>query len=113
LSSTATLAVATSRTSSSFSTSADNIGWSWAIIRARWAKAPLLPLPNDQTEGLQNAPDLPVDLDPDVDEPTANAEQRHSFMGSEALDLNLLEPTRTHHLGEPPRVVTIGFDGAN
>ena len=68
---------------------------------------------HDQTEGLQNAPDLPVDLDPDVDEPTANAEQRHSFMGSEALDLNLLEPTHTHQLGEPPRVITIGLDGAN
>ena len=68
---------------------------------------------HDQTEGLQNAPDLPVDLDPDVDELTANAEQRHSFMGSEALDLNLLEPTHTHQLGEPPRVITIGLDGAN
>jgi hypothetical protein len=42
---------------------------------------------HDQTEGLQNAPDLPVDLDPDVDEPAANAEQRHAFMGFEALDL--------------------------
>jgi hypothetical protein len=68
---------------------------------------------HDQTEGLQNAPDLPVDLDPDVDESTANAEQRHSFMGSEALDLSLLEPTHTHQLGEPPRVITIGLDGAN
>jgi hypothetical protein len=54
------------------------------------------------------SPDLTIDLDPDVDEPTANAEQRHSFMGCEALDLNLLQPTHTHHLGEPPRVITIG-----
>lgn len=68
---------------------------------------------HDQTEGLQNAADLTVDLDPDVDEPTANAEQRHSFIGREALDLNLLQPTHTHHLGEPPRVITIGLDGAN
>ena len=32
---------------------------------------------------------------------------------SEALDLNLLQPTHTHHLGEPPRVIAIGLDGAD
>ena len=55
----------------------------------RWAKAPLLPLPTTRPKVFRMRLDLPVDLDPDVDEPTANAEQRHSFMGSEALDLNL------------------------
>src|SRR4030081_379899 len=33
------------RTSINLSMSADRTGWSWASIRARWAKAPLLPRP--------------------------------------------------------------------
>jgi len=109
LSGTAALAAATPRTSSSLSTSADKIGWSWASIRERRAKAPLLPLPTTRPKVFR-MPGSARRSRPGCRRPAGNAEKRHSFMGSDALDLNLLEPTHTRHLGEPPRVVTIGLD---
>ena len=50
----------------------------WMILREHpcsLGEGSFVATAHDQTEGLQNASDLTVDLDPDVDEPTANAER--------------------------------------
>jgi hypothetical protein len=67
----------------------------------------------NQAKGFQDTADLTIDLDAHIDEPTANAQQRHPFMCRETLDLNLSVPTHPHHLGKTARIVAIGFGGVH
>ena len=65
------------------------------------------PLSEHHAKGLQQAPDLVLQLDAHADQGLTRRQQRPVDIGIVAFDLHGFEPARAHDLGEAPGIMTV------